>query len=559
MARPNFFCGIEALNRILQTDFENEYKDVDLTMDVIELPYLFILTADAENWTFKVMRRGEMYSHSDDLGIEAGCVTVNKETEKMEGTVPQELSDSILAFFFACQRLGYYFQDNGLEESCADLDPEEAGILLYVEDDTLKHKIVSGKARPDLMVSTFFGGATMGRPYMDEFMSNSASEMMSFEEELEAAEDGDEDAMESVAMTYLDGDEDENVEPDPEKALYWMEKAAEEGNSSAEYNTALFYAKGHGTERDFEKAAEWMEKAAEDGDEDAEDLAPKYRQAVADLAAAENGDAAAQGRLAGFYMSLAGSLDQAGPGTDYEESLKWAKKAAEKGDGEGFWTLALAYEHGRAVAEDADLALEYYKKGAQAGHAKCLSGLGCTHLRGDTPDANMKLGFELTLRASLLGVGEAMANLGRCYQFGNGCMGNMKKAVIWYKKSLELVPNAELEGKTRRFEMFGMATDEDYYGEDSDRELTAEEQAFLDAIDASLPEEIRQTAHDPDSVFKGISFESGENEEDFEDEDVEDLEDEDEDEDDDEALGHLAEGYLDILASFSEDDESENL
>ena len=126
------------------------------------------------------------------------------------------------AFFAACRNLSYYIQDNNLEDVYADFDPEDEGIMLYVEDDELKYKVVSGKARPDMMVSTLFGGTTMGRPYMDDFMANSALEMMSFEEKLAAAEDGDEDAMQAVAMAYLNGDEDEDVEQDPAKALYWL-------------------------------------------------------------------------------------------------------------------------------------------------------------------------------------------------------------------------------------------------------------------------------------------------------------------------------------------------
>lgn len=543
MARPNFFCDIDSLNCLLGKEFEGDYKDIDLTMDLIELPFFFIFSADKENWTVKAMQRGEIYSH-DDSGIEKGSVVVNRASGEGQVRATQELGKNMGAFFAACRNLSYYMQDNNLEEICAGFDPEQEGIMLYVEGDELKYKVVSGKARPDMMVSTLFGGTTMGRPYMDDFMANSALEMMSFEEKLEAAEDGDEDAMQAVAMIYLNGDED--VEPDPVKALYWLEKSAEEGNSSSAFNAGLFYAKGYGTERNLEKAAEWMERAAEEGDEDAEALAPKYRQALVDTTAAENGDPAAQGRLAGFYMSMAGSLEQAGTGDFYEESLKWAKKAAEQGDGDGLWTLALAYEHGRGVAKNVEVAIEYYERGAEVGHARSLNSLGCYYIRGDMVDQNMKYGFEMVLRASLLGDGEAMANLGRCYQFGNGCMGNMKKAIVWYKKSLERIPNDELEQKTMIFEMMpDIGEEDDYYGEDSDRELTAEEQAFIDKIDETLPDDIRKLAKNPDVVFEGISFERP----DFDDED---------DEDDDEGFGGMPAGFMEAMEAFSEAEEYEN-
>lgn len=68
MARPNFFCDVDSLNCLLRMEFGGTYKDIDLTMDLIELPYMFIYTSDAENWTVKAMRRGELYTH-DESGI----------------------------------------------------------------------------------------------------------------------------------------------------------------------------------------------------------------------------------------------------------------------------------------------------------------------------------------------------------------------------------------------------------------------------------------------------------------------------------------------------------
>lgn len=164
------------------------------------------------------------------------------------------------------------------------------------------------------------------------------------------------------------------------------------------------------------------------------------------------------------------------PDDYFEESFKWAQKAAEQGDGEGLWTLALAYEHGRGVASDNRLAFATYEKAVLAGYARAFNSLGCYYVRGEVAEKNMKMGFELILRGAFLGDGEAMANLGHCYQFGNGCMGNMKKAIVWYKKSLELIPNDELERKTRVFESLLGTMDNDLYeGEDSTRVLTAEE------------------------------------------------------------------------------------
>ena len=54
MARPNFFCGVEALQSLLEHEPKSERDDIDLTVDLIEAPYLFIYTAAADAWTMKV-------------------------------------------------------------------------------------------------------------------------------------------------------------------------------------------------------------------------------------------------------------------------------------------------------------------------------------------------------------------------------------------------------------------------------------------------------------------------------------------------------------------------
>ena len=549
MGRPNFFCDIDSLNCLLGMEFDGEYKDIDLTMDLIELPYMFIFTSDKENWTVRAMQRGELYSH-DDSGIESARVVVNKASGEGEVKATPELGENMGAFFQACRNISSFIQEKGLETLYEDLDPEEAGIMLAMNGDDLTYKVVSGKERPEMMCTTLFGAPTMCRPYMDDFWERSEMEMMSFEEKLEAAEEGDEDAMEAIAMAYLNGDEDEDIEADAEKALYWFTKLAEEQNAVAAFNVGLFYAKGFGAERDFGKAADWMDKAAEYGDADGIAAAEKYRQALADLTLAENGDADAQGRLAGFFMALAGSLDQAGTGNDYAESLKWAKMASDNGNGDGLWALALAYEHGRGVSKNQSIALEYYEQGAEIGHASSMHSLACYYLRGDVLEQNMKLGFELIIRAALIGNGLAMRDAGRCYQFGNGCMGNMKKAVAWYKKALEVIDDDELARKTSTFEMMlGMDTemDEDYYGEDSDRELTAEEQEFIDKIDSVLSDEVKALILNPDKAIESYIEAFGKA-----------IDSDETDEKDADGDWNPPAGYMEAMEAFGDAEEYEN-
>ena len=52
-------------------------------------------------------------------------------------------------------------------------------------------------------------------------------------------------------------------------------KAAEQGDSTAQYMLGFCYAKGEGVAQDKTKAAYWYEKAAEQGDEMAKDALAK--------------------------------------------------------------------------------------------------------------------------------------------------------------------------------------------------------------------------------------------------------------------------------------------
>ena len=481
MARPNFFCDFDSLNCLLNMEFGDGYKDIDLTIDLIEIPILLIYTSDEENWTLKAIDRGEIYRH-EDSGVEKAKLVVNKESGEGEVKASQkQIADLIAPLFHACQNLSAFIQDNGLEEIYADFDPEEEGILLSVEEEELKYKAVSGRERPDLMCSTLFGGNAMGRPYMDDFLERSLRETMTLEEKIEEAEEGDIDCMKELAVLYLNGGDE--TDADPEKSSYWYRKLAEEGEPIAMYNLGLHYAKGFGVERDFEQAAYWMGEAAKAGDEDAPHSEKKYRGMADNLEKAEAGDAEAQAFLARGYMEIGGSLRQAGPGKDYEESVKWAKKAVEQGNGDAMWTLALAYEHGRGVAEDMDTAIKYYEMGAEAGNAACKHSLGCEYMTGRHIQKDTKKGFELFKESAEQGYGLAMKDLGYCYQFAKGCMGNMKTALEWYEKALELIHDSDLAERVEIFKQLSTMDEhwgEDYEGDDDDDDAEFDEEDLDD-------------------------------------------------------------------------------
>ncbi|CAB5379990.1 unnamed protein product [Rhizophagus irregularis] len=68
--------------------------------------------------------------------------------------------------------------------------------------------------------------------------------------------------MNNLAIYYKNG---EGTEENLEKAFYWYQKAAENGDKEAQFNLGVCYEEGIGIEKDEVKASYWYQKAAQQG------------------------------------------------------------------------------------------------------------------------------------------------------------------------------------------------------------------------------------------------------------------------------------------------------
>jgi TPR repeat protein len=90
--------------------------------------------------------------------------------------------------------------------------------------------------------------------------------------------------------------------------------------------------------RDYDQAVHWYTRAAEQGDSDAQyNLALSY----------EEGTGVAQ---------------------DYAQALTWYMRSAEQGDPDAQFAVGTYHEQGLSVPEDAELARSWYQKAAMQGH-----------------------------------------------------------------------------------------------------------------------------------------------------------------------------------------------
>lgn len=425
----------------------------DFGYDITDQPFHVAIKAEEGTISIFLYIRSELGSYSEDMANLSIVFHTNgdKPTVKNRGGLGGDAAGTIMHFLKAGVQLREYILDNNIMDKFTDFDLETEGIMIKLVDDDLIFERVSGKKRPSMACTVLFGGIEMKRPYQDEIMNSWMNADMSFEEKLEAAEDGDEDAMAEVAVAYLNGDDDADIEPDAEMAVSWFKKLAELDNPTGQFNLAIQYLKGEGVEQSFEQALYWMQKAEENGDDDAPAHVEKYSKIIDLQKKADDGDVSAMSELAGEFMSLGLSLGEDFEDDLFEKCLALAKKAEGAGDPGAMWILALAYDHGRGVQTDKKRAIEYYQKGAELNHSGCQNSLGIAYIQGENVPENKTKGFALCLKSAEQGYAPAMKTVGTCYQFGHGVDDSMKSAIHWYEKYLEVADDPELAQKVMIF------------------------------------------------------------------------------------------------------------
>ena len=129
----------------------------------------------------------------------------------------------------------------------------------------------------------------------------------------------------------------------------------------------------------------------------------------ADRVLAEQGDAAAQGRLADAYYNGRG-VEQ-----DYGEALRWTRLAAEQGDARGQSLLAATYFNGHGVVEqDHGETARWARLAAEQGDAGAQMLLGVSYLNGtgvEQDDVSAYMWLTLSASGGIQGAGALRGRL----------------------------------------------------------------------------------------------------------------------------------------------------
>lgn len=441
----SFFMKNNVHARLLEQHAQQFGAAADFCFDMIDRAIRCHFVSSENDISVKLFVRSELGMYDDFFADMSLTVYADgRESElyssgRISGD-PQELSEGYLKVGCALRDLVLAEQ---LTESFRDLNLETEGVLVKLIGGELRFERVAGRKRPAMLCRTLFGGEQMVRPYQDEAYNLWGNTFVTIESLLADANNGDEDAMERVAMAYLNGDEELQVTKDAQRAAEWFTKLALQDHPSAQLELAMLYLQGSGVEQDASQALHWMECAKANGDEAAFTHAETCSTIVTLQNSVNEGDLQAAAALAKEYMRLGLAMDE--DNGFFGLCLDLASKAAEADIPEAFWVLAQVCENGLGVDEDFEKALGYYRRGSELGHAACQHSLGCLYLQGDYLISDMDQGFALCMEAAEKGYAPAMQTIGRCYQFGDGVESSMKTALEWYEKYLACNPDPEFE------------------------------------------------------------------------------------------------------------------
>jgi TPR repeat protein len=248
-----------------------------------------------------------------------------------------------------------------------------------------------------------------------------------------AAENGDIGAQYKLGALYMWSNVryGGNVEANEDRSNYWYRsafegylKSAENGDAEAQYKVGILFAHGYGTDKDLKQAIYWLEKAAEQGTLNAMD---KLRRIYADKES-NNYDNDKSEYWENKYKKA--------------EFLR-CKKSAEEGDAHSQSILGDYYAKGMGTGQYPDeaerwykLALSGFQKAADQGDARAQEALGDFYFSGDCGvPQDKRTAFTWYKKAAEQGNNSAMKRVGDCYKAGEGVEQSDEESMRWYEKA----------------------------------------------------------------------------------------------------------------------------
>lgn len=193
-----------------------------------------------------------------------------------------------------------------------------------------------------------------------------------------------------------------------ERALPWLEKAAQKKNAEGLFGLGLCYERGVcGPEANLKKAVKYYQKAA----------AKNQPAALYQLAVMyQNGEGVrANPRKALAYLHRAAAQND-------EDALQFLAEAHYKGDYDG-------------IAQDYQQAKKYWEKLSAQGNLRARFNLAHLYYNGYGVEKNLRRAFELDRSTAMDGMPEAQYQVGQAYLNGDGVEVDGVAGMQWIEKA----------------------------------------------------------------------------------------------------------------------------
>jgi len=256
----------------------------------------------------------------------------------------------------------------------------------------------------------------------------------SFEIVLSLANAGVAESQNTLGCMYRDG---KNVEQDNEKALFWLRKSSDSGNLEAQVNLGDMLLKGIGIHADPEESLKLFTNAANRGNLDARNrvamlsgnslndpIQRELREQLHHLAV--KGGAKAKLNYANLLMKYIFSFD------DKKEAFRWFKDAADLGNADAQYRVALMYRDGFGVEKNNSESLKYFEFSGNNGNLRAMQYLGDAYLNGII-DFDEKKSFWWHLKAAERGNPTSQYQIAVMYRDGNGVEKDDRLSESWFK------------------------------------------------------------------------------------------------------------------------------
>ena len=215
-----------------------------------------------------------------------------------------------------------------------------------------------------------------------------------------------------------------------------IKEQAENGNATAMYLLAQCFRSYYS---DMKKFKEWLSKAVEAGEplakirwqsefEQEKELDKDMLDKVLNMAEYDN--IYAMFEIGRYY-------DQNKVNQNYEEAVKWYKKAADQNYPQAQVNLGDMYDDGKGVEQDHAEAVKWYRNAAEQGVAKAQYCLGNKYRDGEGVEQDYEEAIKWFRKAAEQEYAWAQDNLGNMYYNGYGVKQDYTEAFKWYRKAAE--------------------------------------------------------------------------------------------------------------------------